>query len=1116
MGEEKDKYNSILEYWKGLEQFLPHQPPKVKLKYEITEKKNDRKLFMAWDSYAAENSQAPVPYQNYIDINEYYKNRDKKEDPDGAVNHDEQSQNLEEKENPRAFNRVCIYFGCYKLNQLMKIFAELYNLNEMEKERINNMQGQIFAFKITVDLDGNIIDPGIELDFFFFTIIDMIQEKRRKSRDSKGDYKINAKQKRDIDTILTEENDFQIKVFSDVKCIKDHAFEKMGIINEENYGLVADIEERVICCKGMRVEDEDDITTSFYLDDLEKVQKNYVSNDHLKRYIGSMMEARTTKTIIDTDIKALQKWLDPSKYPMAKFPSIFSPTLMQQVAINLAISETKETDIFSVNGPPGTGKTTLLKEIIASHVYNAAKYLSELPKDYKFEEKGIPSKYKQTYIKIPEVLAKHGILVVSNNNNAVENISRELPDAYSVTADKTRTGKFDISQTDEIYFTKVARKILEKEEIWGLISSPMGRKENVKNVLYSCRFISDKNVEDYEKNNRIFLNVPREINEQSLDLDSALNEFQAAEKRVLDLRTGLQQKRNCFISYYEVKEQASNIEYEIKKKGNDCRSENEIREKMGEVQEKISEYNRTIEELKDEEFEMILQAQNCRKDGAKVGFFGRLRSWLGLQSYVETEEMAQCRQKIQKAEDERDDLERGLEELRACHNLKQKLANLKKIEKARKEDVDQYNIDPDFELVERNIMKDKFQNSCPWTDDQYDKAREELFYASLQLRKAFILHHRQQIGRNLNLLFGCYVSNDYEEKDKNEMMTDLINTVSLVIPVISSTAASVGRFLKNVRCEGLGTLIIDEAGQLSPASAVGAIYRSKRAIIVGDPLQVPPVMNMPKVLNDILARRSNVDPAYTDLELSTQVLADRANVFCGMIENREVGCPLLVHRRCIDPMFSISNRISYGGKMIMKTNPPADEDTLTSTFSVWIDIKGNERGNKDHFVKRQGDVVCYFLHIARIKNQGTLFSDYKRIFIITPFTSVKDGLHRCIMEYFGNWYDKDDINEWLEHCVGTIHTFQGKDADEVVFVLGCSSKSRGAMHWVVQKPNLINVACTRAKYRLIVVGDASLWKEERYFEDIIYISASEQEREGYQLKVVDGEMILRKSNIVET
>ena len=104
-------------------------------------------------------------------------------------------------------------------------------------------------------------------------------------------------------------------------------------------------------------------------------------------------------------------------------------------------------------------------------------------------------------------------------------------------------------------------------------------------------------------------------------------------------------------------------------------------------------------------------------------------------------------------------------------------------------------------------------------------------------------------------------------------------------------------------------LIIDESGQAVPQSALGAIYRTRRAVVVGDPLQVEPVVTIPKVLIDILADSTGVAKAYKMIENSAQTFADNMNEFNGMIGKRRVGCPLVVHRRCIEPMFSISNLI---------------------------------------------------------------------------------------------------------------------------------------------------------------------------------------------------------------
>jgi len=72
---------------------------------------------------------------------------------------------------------------------------------------------------------------------------------------------------------------------------------------------------------------------------------------------------------------------------------------------------------------------------------------------------------------------------------------------------------------------------------------------------------------------------------------------------------------------------------------------------------------------------------------------------------------------------------------------------------------------------------------------------------------------------------------------------------------------------------------------------------------------------------------------------------------------------------------------------------------------------------------------------------------------------------------------------------GTVHTFQGKEAPYVIFLLGGDPKKPGLISsFAGAKPNLVNVAVTRAKHRLYVIGDRGFWTgigdTHRYFSTL--------------------------------
>ena len=80
--------------------------------------------------------------------------------------------------------------------------------------------------------------------------------------------------------------------------------------------------------------------------------------------------------------------------------------------------------------------------------------------------------------------------------------------------------------------------------------------------------------------------------------------------------------------------------------------------------------------------------------------------------------------------------------------------------------------------------------------------------------------------------------------------------------------------------------------------------------------------------------------------------------------------------------------------------------------------------------------------------------------------------------------------QWVRDRVGTVHTVHGREAEAVFFILGAPDlQQRGARGWAGGRPNLLNVAATRAKEALYVVGNRSLWKRPAFSSHLTTFSA---------------------------
>ncbi|MEU8437258.1 ATP-binding protein [Streptomyces sp. NPDC029216] len=364
----------------------------------------------------------------------------------------------------------------------------------------------------------------------------------------------------------------------------------------------------------------------------------------------------------------------------------------------------------------------------------------------------------------------------------------------------------------------------------------------------------------------------------------------------------------------------------------------------------------------------------------------------------------------------------------------------------------------------------------PWSDEAWSTARSDLFLRALDLHRAFVAGAAKKVRGNLQVLMELMAGTNGPVPD--EQVEQVWQTLFLLVPVVSTTFSSVGSMFARLGRESIGWLLVDEAGQATPQAAVGALWRARRAVLVGDPLQLEPVVTMPTTLQRRLLNAYDVGDQWLPSATSAQAVADRTNRYGtylpapdGDDEHVWVGSPLRVHRRCENPMFTVSNEIAYGGLMVYGTGPKAfpDEERNGLLPSRWLNTDDPTRppdapwGERD---RRAFEFVLDHLH-----RQGV---DIDRLRIIAPFRALVAECQKICRGREG-W-----TSQLIEERCATVHRAQGKEADVVILVLGGGRP--GARDWAARTPHLLNVAASRAKRRLYVIGERSLWAPLPHFD----------------------------------
>jgi very-short-patch-repair endonuclease len=259
-------------------------------------------------------------------------------------------------------------------------------------------------------------------------------------------------------------------------------------------------------------------------------------------------------------------------------------------------------------------------------------------------------------------------------------------------------------------------------------------------------------------------------------------------------------------------------------------------------------------------------------------------------------------------------------------------------------------------------------------------------------------------------------------------------------------------------------LVIDEASQCDIASALPLLYRAKRVVIIGDPMQLRHISAMTKQKESELQQKYDLVENRASWMYSVNSLYDLA---AGLAAANNI-VNLRDHHRSHADIIEFSNREFYGGKLRVAThyNRLKRPNTIGPGV-VWQDIRGQtlrpSGGGAENPVEAQAVISAVRDLLIQRRFEGS-------VGVVTPFRAQAQLLQALISKDSG-------LTAAASRCellVDTVHRFQGDERDVMFFSPVISADvPAGALSFLRSNGNLFNVAITRARGLLHVVGDRS-------------------------------------------
>ena len=265
------------------------------------------------------------------------------------------------------------------------------------------------------------------------------------------------------------------------------------------------------------------------------------------------------------------------------------------------------------------------------------------------------------------------------------------------------------------------------------------------------------------------------------------------------------------------------------------------------------------------------------------------------------------------------------------------------------------------------------------------------------------------------------------------------------------------------QCELFDVLIIDEATQCDIASCLPLIQRAKRVVVAGDPNQLRHTSFLSRNMQERLKQKHHLQRAdhqllnYRDnsiLDLTIHTLQQRENV--GMLDE---------HFRSVPPIIRFSNEQFYDNGLRIMTSKP---DQLHQ--GIFVHASAGKRHASGYNTTEAEQLIARIK--ALIEKEKEVSDELATsVGVLSPFRKQVDYISQLILDRF----TREEI-EKHRIAIGTAYGFQGEERDIMHLSFVVDKDSHHAAFTHINKPDVFNVAVTRARHEQHVYTSTPLEK----------------------------------------